>query len=378
MGSSEDGVEVGTGAASSDELKEQVGTEDAKADSSSGDMRDGVQPWEADQPRMVTSPRTPTQRERDEHDLTHCPPRSWCDHCVRGQAKDDPHRLVCEPCYKDSSVTRISMDYAFLKEDTTVKETEHDESVLARMSMTILVMTETLCGSIWGYAVESKGATEMWIADQVAEDLQTVGITQERVIVKADQEPSITEIQNDLCRIRAEFGTAIEQSGVGDSNSNGKVERTIQDYKGLTRTMRSVLEFRLGIKITLDNPIVPWMIRHVGHILTFCRVRDHGRTAYNVTKGRKITCKLVPFGERVLFKIPKTNKLPGDFQDRWESGIWLGFMMRSGEHLVSADDGVHKVCTVRRVDPSTRWSVELVNGIKALRRSPFREGRLGE
>ena len=214
MESGEDGVEVDTGAASSGEPSRQSGPEEAIVEGSGDDLQAGVQPWEAEQPRMVTSPKTPTQPDRDEHELTHCPPRSWCDHCVRGQAKDDPHRLVTDPCFKDSSVTRISMDYAFLKEDTTVKETEHDESALARLSMTILVMTETLCGSIWGYAVESKGATEMWIADQIAEDLQTIGVTEERVILKADQEASITEIQNYIRNIRATFGIAVEQSFV--------------------------------------------------------------------------------------------------------------------------------------------------------------------
>ena len=44
---------------------------------------DGVQPWEADMPRIVKSPRTPTPLEIDEHELTHCPPRSWCGWCVR-------------------------------------------------------------------------------------------------------------------------------------------------------------------------------------------------------------------------------------------------------------------------------------------------------
>ena len=44
--------------------------------------------------------------------------------------------------------------------------------------------------------------------------------------------------------------------------------------------------------------------------------------------------------------------------------------MRSGEHLVSSESGVHKVCTVRRVDPSTRWSVELVKGIKGTPKEP--------
>ena len=39
----------------------------------------------------------------------------------------------------------------------------------------------------------------------------------------------------------ANLGTAIEQARAGDSNSNGRVERAIQDLKGLMRTLRSAL-----------------------------------------------------------------------------------------------------------------------------------------
>ena len=44
----------------------------------------------------------PTQKEIDEHTLTHIPFRSWCAHCVRGKAKNNPpyknnRRHRCNP-----------------------------------------------------------------------------------------------------------------------------------------------------------------------------------------------------------------------------------------------------------------------------------------
>ncbi len=33
----------------------------------------------------------PSQREIDDHDLTHIPLRSWCKHCVIGRAQPHPH-----------------------------------------------------------------------------------------------------------------------------------------------------------------------------------------------------------------------------------------------------------------------------------------------
>ena len=40
-------------------------------------------------PKGVSVPYTPSQREIDEHELTHIPYRSWCAHCVRARARED-------------------------------------------------------------------------------------------------------------------------------------------------------------------------------------------------------------------------------------------------------------------------------------------------
>ena len=42
-------------------------------------------------PKLLTSPHTPTKQERMEHDITHFPFRSWCEHCVRGKSKAAGH-----------------------------------------------------------------------------------------------------------------------------------------------------------------------------------------------------------------------------------------------------------------------------------------------
>ena len=94
--------------------------------------------------------------------------------------------------------------------------------------MTVLVTTETQCGSLWAYTVQSKGASEPWVAEQIVEHFETIGLTQEKLILKADQEVSITDLQRSVATLRAKYGTAIEQSRVGDGNSNGRIECAIQ------------------------------------------------------------------------------------------------------------------------------------------------------
>ena len=114
---------------------------------------------EAQSPKAMKAPKIPTAREVEEHELTHCPPRSWCEHCVRGQAKDRPHCTI-RGVDGESEVPRVSMDYCFLTEDVKGAADEHQTSETAKTSMTVLVMTETLCRSVWAYACQSKGAGE--------------------------------------------------------------------------------------------------------------------------------------------------------------------------------------------------------------------------
>ena len=47
---------------------------------------------EAAQPKAIWKPIRPTVKEVEEHNLTHLPYRKLCIFCVKGKAKDDPHR----------------------------------------------------------------------------------------------------------------------------------------------------------------------------------------------------------------------------------------------------------------------------------------------
>ena len=73
---------------------------------------------------------------------------------------------------------------------------------------------------------------------------------------------------------------------------------------------------------------------------------------------------LAEFGEMVHFLIPKTKDMPGNFEDRWSEGIWLGCDVRSGEHLIGMDSGVFRVSTVRSKTMDTRWSAEKIASMK--------------
>ena len=148
-------------------------------------------------------------------------------------------------------------------------------------------MQESACRSVWAYAVEHKGSTEAWAVDQTFEDLNTVGLRNDRIIIKSDQEASANDIVREISKRRAsEYGTGLENSAIGDSNSNGTVERAIQDMEGQARTLRSALEERVATPVRLASPVVPWLVRHAACLITRCRVRPNGRNSFQLMKGR--------------------------------------------------------------------------------------------
>ena len=167
----------------------------------------------------------------------------------------------------EEEVPRVILDYCLVTEWASRWTTADGDTREIVTSLTALVMKETLCGSVRAYALRTKSVGEdPWIADQTVDDLRTVGLTTERVVVTSDQEASLVELHGEIAEKRGcedyGIGTGMENSKVGDSNSNGNIERAIRDVGNLVRTLRSALEEKIGEKITLGSAIVPWMIRH--------------------------------------------------------------------------------------------------------------------
>ncbi|CAE7721094.1 unnamed protein product [Symbiodinium sp. CCMP2592] len=71
-------------------------------------------------------------QERAEHELTHTPYQAWCEKCVEGKAREDPHRRR-EP--SDDPVTPlVTMDYQFYSRDG--KEVEEEASLATVLNLT--------------------------------------------------------------------------------------------------------------------------------------------------------------------------------------------------------------------------------------------------
>ena len=71
-------------------------------------------PVEGGQSRVVM----PTLKERQEHERTHLPHRSWCRHCVAARAGNPAHggRRFPTAIEEDKDTKQVSCDYCFMRD----------------------------------------------------------------------------------------------------------------------------------------------------------------------------------------------------------------------------------------------------------------------
>ena len=68
----------------------------------------------------------------------------------------------------------------------------------------------------------------------------------------------------------------VEESPVGEHQSNGEVENAIKSTQSQIRTMRLALQARYKCKIRTDHLIMPWLIHHAAILIDICRIGTDG------------------------------------------------------------------------------------------------------
>ena len=92
-------------------------------------------------------------------------------------------------------------------------------------------------------------------------------------------------------------------------------------------------------------------------LINICLVGDDGRTPYERRKGRRFKRELPEFGECIRYLKPESvGKDKAD--SRWESGIYAGLRIESGELFVMTNEGVIKVRSFCRKAEDERWDGE--------------------
>ena len=168
----------------------------------------------------------PNQHEKEEHELTHLPYRSWCRHCVRGRGKELPHKKRME----ETDAAEMSFDFFFLGDEGGGK------------LVTVLMAIDRKSRMKMCTAVPTK-STGVFVARRILAFVREVGNKYGDIIAKSDQEHAIMAILEKVGQLRAAGEKTVpENSAKGDSQGNGLVERAIQSAEGMVRVLRRQLE----------------------------------------------------------------------------------------------------------------------------------------
>ena len=130
--------------------------EDDQLDDPTG-APDGADAEESQASKSLAGPHQPTQREIEEHEVSHLPFRSWCSACVRGRAKSQAHHLVDHK--DDEAIPTVSVDYGFMGKEGELGAREVGSSLLP-----ILIVKDRRSKAIWSVPVPAKGTTHPYPA----------------------------------------------------------------------------------------------------------------------------------------------------------------------------------------------------------------------
>ena len=88
---------------------DKTATQDTREEQGGQEGKDEDEEEEAQEPVTRKAPKGPTKEERERHEATHLPFREWCPHCVRGRARNRPHKKAKEADEKETKVVRASL-----------------------------------------------------------------------------------------------------------------------------------------------------------------------------------------------------------------------------------------------------------------------------
>ena len=276
------------------------------------DLRDEPELVEEKVPvtNVKATPRRPGRKEVDEHQITHVPFRAWCDTCVSGRGLVAPHkrRNPLDDAEREQCA-KVSFDWTFLRDQ------EGAELV------PILVGVDHGSGHYMVIRAENRVSDNVKTISQIIWNLRRLG-HHGSLEVQTDGEPALIELIENVAAQR-DTPTVLRRSPVGDSQSNGRVERAVRSVEELTRVLKIDVEKRAGGRLSVQDGCFKWLLRHVAMILNWRQMGFDARTPHERRFGRPYAGELMAFGQPVLYRI--NNKVQGGLMtERWSMGTWIG------------------------------------------------------
>ena len=284
-----------------------------------------------------------TRRQRS---LTHLPYRSWCPHCVAARRPNTHHRA------KQASLQRT---VRLLVADFCYARRSRDED-LASILVCQLYSAKAIMAT-----VTPKSVNEHAIPRLTAPRSRDV----ERVCARATRSAPSDQPWKKPSK-GVSYNPRLEQlvpeaSAVGESQSNGKAERTVQRLVDMLATYKSP-ETNIDARIPSDRPIINWLVEHNAAVYNRHDCDEDGATPYELAHGQTSKCKHAEFGEQVFYYVPQ--RLGSKLNLRFQVGKFLENAQSSNEAFVAiANEDIVKSRASVRVIKRSRWSKAAILGV---------------
>jgi hypothetical protein len=185
------------------------------------------------------------------------------------------------------------------------------------------------------------------------------------VILKSDGEPAVVALKTAAAEAVPGLRAIPKETPPDDHKANGEIENAVKEVKRQVRVMKSSLESKLGFLLKEDDPMLAWIPRHAGDVISRYRKGPDGLTAEKRRTGKNWQKPMLSFGERVLFKEATTaHSRKNDLEDKMIEGRYVGHHSRTSSSLFLTNEGVKKGCGIRRLDPTERWKEEGWSNLK--------------
>ena len=305
-------------------LKIAVQASDAVVEAYKADVNHGPLPQKPDPHTVMT------------HELTHIPRMDWCESCQASRSREDAHEVV-EP---KREIPIVSLDYMF---NRTGEAAGDDDRPLTVQLVAVCHTTKyVVCVPLTSKAAEAAKAA----VEEVVKMASSLGY--EKLVLRADTEPSMEKLCKMIClaRTRLGFSTEIEPAVPDSSEHQGvRAERYIDKVRRLGLCLLRTVSAGTKLEIKSSHPLYGWAFRRAAFLLTRFHVHSDGCASFELVHGRKYDSKIAAFGSVVFAQVVPKKKVKGV---TWDKAVYLGKSSIGNLSIISSSSGVHYARTIRR------------------------------
>ena len=270
----------------------------------------------------------PPAEVQQAHDLVHLPYQPWCQLCVQGKGRDQPHRRIADDAEAADQPTVVQIDYGYIG------------SLADRRPSPILIAMTSRLAAGFACVARRKGRSDPYPVSAFLHWLDEIGL-HSSIRLRSDGEPSLIAVCREIAVRRAggpDARTLLETTPVGSHGSNGAVDQWALTLAGQCRTLKLQVERDWRVQVANASEIFPWLVRHAAWLHLRYQAQ-RGETGFHRIFGHEYHHPIFRFAAPVLARSPEALDQP-KLEARWLPGIWLGKDSRSDAHIVGCEVGV--------------------------------------